>query len=194
MTAKDSVATKVKLVDSSAGPAEKTITIKFTFKANDASLKNNTQTLSVEVKLTHAQKVDDSNKDDVITTIFKAMTRERTYELGEVGSEKALHFNFGSGTFKTDTYTINNSTTQTPSDVVFPEDNKKNNVAEELKRNLEYFLPQLKAISKVEFVNDAGINTDTYTITYNVTFSDDYEITPNPTEIKFAFKAAKQSS
>ena len=55
LTAKDSVATKVKLVDSSAGPVEKPITINFTFKANDANLKNNTQTLSVEVKLTRAQ-------------------------------------------------------------------------------------------------------------------------------------------
>ena len=54
LTAKDSVVTKVKLVDSSAGPVEKTITINFTFKANDTSLKNNTQTLSVEVKLTRA--------------------------------------------------------------------------------------------------------------------------------------------
>ena len=63
LTAKDSVATKVKLVDSSTGPAEKTITINFTFKANDTSLKNNTQTLSVEVKLTHAQVITQGDEE-----------------------------------------------------------------------------------------------------------------------------------
>lgn len=131
-------------------------------------------------------------KTMLLQQFFNAIDRDRDYELGAVGSEKALHFTFGSGTFKTDTYTINNSTTQTPSDVVYPEDNRKVDVAAELKRNLQFYLPQLKAISKVEFVSEAGINTDTYTITYNVTFSDEYEVAQNPTEIKFAFKAAKQ--
>ena len=50
---------KVRAWNTDNGPAEKTITINFTFKANDASLKNNTQNLSVEVKLTHAQKFTD---------------------------------------------------------------------------------------------------------------------------------------
>lgn len=70
LTLNDAGLGKVRALNTDNGPAEKTITINFTFKANDTSLKNNTQTLSVEVKLTHAQKIDDSNKDNVITTIF----------------------------------------------------------------------------------------------------------------------------
>ncbi|WP_161976107.1 hypothetical protein, partial [Brachyspira catarrhinii] len=57
LTAKDSVADKMKQVDSSTTPAEKTITINFTFTADDKTLNPNTQTLSIEVKLTHAQEV-----------------------------------------------------------------------------------------------------------------------------------------
>ena len=88
LTAKDSVANKVKLVDSSAGPVEKTITIKFTFKANDASLKNNTQTLSVEVKLTHAQELKTPEaKKNKIEEIFKAM--------GQLEVHTGYNFNFG---------------------------------------------------------------------------------------------------
>ena len=88
LTAKDSVATKVKLVDSSAGPVEKTITINFTFKANDANLKNNTQTLSVEVKLTHAQELKTPEaKKNKIEEIFKAM--------GQVEPKSGYNFNFG---------------------------------------------------------------------------------------------------
>lgn len=88
LTAKDSVATKVKLVDSSAGPAEKTITINFTFKATDTTLKNNTQTLSVEVKLTHAQELKTPEaKKNKIEEIFKAM--------GQVEPKSGYNFNFG---------------------------------------------------------------------------------------------------
>ena len=62
LTAKDSVATKMKQVDSSTKPAVKTITINFTFKANDTNLNNNTQTLSVEVKLTHFKEITIENE------------------------------------------------------------------------------------------------------------------------------------
>ena len=52
MTAKATLVDKVRKLDSSSKSVEKTIKINFTFKAKDTTLKNNTKTLSIEVKLT----------------------------------------------------------------------------------------------------------------------------------------------
>lgn len=52
LTAKATLVDKVRNLDSSSQAVEKTIKINFTFKAKDTTLKNNTKTLSIEVKLT----------------------------------------------------------------------------------------------------------------------------------------------
>ena len=52
MTAKATLVDKVRKLDSSSQTVDKTIKINFTFKAKDTTLKNNTKTLSIEVKLT----------------------------------------------------------------------------------------------------------------------------------------------
>lgn len=52
LTAKATLVDKVRKLDSSSKTVEKTIKINFTFKAKDTTLKNNTKTLSIEVKLT----------------------------------------------------------------------------------------------------------------------------------------------
>ena len=52
LTAKATLVDKVRKLDSSSKSVEKTIKINFTFKAKDTTLKNNTKTLSIEVKLT----------------------------------------------------------------------------------------------------------------------------------------------
>ena len=52
LTAKNTLVDKVRKLDSSSKSVEKTIKINFTFKAKDTTLKNNTKTLSIEVKLT----------------------------------------------------------------------------------------------------------------------------------------------
>lgn len=52
LTAKTTLVNKVRNLDSSSQAVEKTIKINFTFKAKDTTLKNNTKTLSIEVKLT----------------------------------------------------------------------------------------------------------------------------------------------
>ena len=100
LTAKDSVATKMKQVDSSTAPAEKTITINFTFTANDSNLNNNTQTLSVEVKLTHAQTLN--------TTEAKKSKVEEIFKLIKLfpGNNNAYQFDFSAATF---TATDNNT-------------------------------------------------------------------------------------
>ncbi len=52
LTAKNTLVNKARNLDSSSQAVEKTIKINFTFKAKDTTLKNNTKTLSIEVKLT----------------------------------------------------------------------------------------------------------------------------------------------
>ena len=52
LTAKTTLVAKVRKLDSSSKTVDKTIKINFTFKAKDTTLKNNTKTLSIEVKLT----------------------------------------------------------------------------------------------------------------------------------------------
>lgn len=52
LTAKATLVDKVRKLDSSSQTVDKTIKINFTFKAKDTTLKNNTKTLSIEVKLT----------------------------------------------------------------------------------------------------------------------------------------------
>lgn len=52
LTAKTTLVDKVRKLDSSSQTVDKTIKINFTFKAKDTTLKNNTKTLSIEVKLT----------------------------------------------------------------------------------------------------------------------------------------------
>ena len=62
LTIKDTGLAKIRAIPSVDAPAVRTITINFTFKANDTNLNNNTQTLSVEVKLTHFKEITIENE------------------------------------------------------------------------------------------------------------------------------------
>ena len=90
LTASESLLNKIKNLNTDNGPAEKTITIKFTFKAKDTTLKNNTQTLSVEVKLTRSQSLDD---DKVL---------EELKEIGVVDSK----FDFNAATVNNKVFSV----------------------------------------------------------------------------------------
>ena len=83
----DSGLGKVRAIDSSSQPTSKTITINFTLKANDPSLKNSTQTLPVEVKLTHAQKIT-TGKDGIENTILTDALKIQTLVIND-GSKSA---------------------------------------------------------------------------------------------------------
>ena len=169
LTAKDSVATKMKNLDSSTKPVVKTITINFTFKANDSNLNNNTQTLSVEVKLTHAQKLDDSTSDVIQSILRNGIAISGSTE--DIPAKK-YSFPFTSGIYNaTDkTFTIENAT----SDDL---DISKTRV----KRVVDYnfttaFKPYGLTGVRVEGEEVGGGASDTYyTLTYNVTFSEDFE-------------------
>ena len=169
LTAKDSVATKMKQVDSSTAPAEKTITINFTFTANDSNLNNNTQTLSVEVKLTHAQKLDDSTSDAIQSILRNGINiSDATQDI----PSRTYKFSFENGTYSAadKTFTIENATT----------DNlniSKTRVIRFADYNFtNSFIPHGLRGVRVEGEEAGGGESDNYyTLTYNVTFSEDFE-------------------
>ena len=159
----------MKQVDSSTAPAVKTITINFTFKANDSNLNNNTQTLSVEVKLTHAQKLDDSTSDVIQSILQKGIKiDEATQDI----PPKKYNFPFTSGTYSAadKTFTIENETTD---DLNI----SKARVREFGDYNFTTaFKPYGLTGVRVKGEEAGGGANDTYyTLTYNVTFSEDFE-------------------
>ena len=185
LTAKDSVANKVNLVDSSDGPVEKTITINFTFKANDASLKNNTQTLSVEVKLTKAQKVNDSNIDNVITTILNGIDENSHIDLktGSVPNIKYAKFTLKTGTYATGVYTVKDEEASNPIEEF------TDAFITEIKETLDFYLPKIAEIKSVNLstkeAEGGGAGDKYYKVYYDITWDDKYEL--SVTEIAFQF-------
>ena len=73
LTFNDTGLTKVRNSwEASTDSKENTITINFTFTADDKTLNNNTQNLSVEVKLTKAPKIDASNIGTILNRIHNS--------------------------------------------------------------------------------------------------------------------------
>ena len=62
LTIKDTGLAKIRAIPSVDAPAVRTITINFTFTADDKTLNNYTQTLPVEVKLTHFKEITIENE------------------------------------------------------------------------------------------------------------------------------------
>ena len=178
LTAKESLLTKVRAIDSSAQPTSKTITINFTLKANDQSLKNSTQTLPVEVKFTHAQNIDDTSRND-IQDILQKGSSVRLNEDSPV-NPKSYTFEFSSGIYdKTaKTFTVENANTD--------------NLDMPYSKVYEYadfnFTTQLKDYVTGTRSGAGELSQDkkSFTLTYDVKFNDVYETAV--TQIKVILK------
>ena len=169
LTIKDTGLKKIRAIDSSTAPAVRTITINFTFTANDKTLNNYTQTLSVKVELTHAQKLDDSTSDAIQSILQKGLT----IEFSQNGPpNRKYEFPFSSGTYSAadKTFTIENETTD---DLNI----SKARVREFGDYNFTTaFKPYGLTGVRVKGEEAGGGANDTYyTLTYNVTFSEDFE-------------------
>ena len=186
MTAKDSVETKVKKLTTDNGPAEKTITINFTFKAKDTTLKNNTQTLSVEVKLTKAQKIDNSNKDNVITKILNKIDKQAFIQFQEGPPNKFALFQVNEGTYKDGVYTVKNTTPQSDAKIDKFSDKVK---IDDFTQNLDYYPPlleEIKSFTQSTTKNtEGGAGASSYKVYYDITWDDKYELPVS--EIAFLF-------
>ena len=184
ITAKDSLAEKVRKWETTDSPTAKTITIIFTVTADDTNLENATQNVSVDIKLTHAKKLQDTD----VGNILKKLNRERTYSIGDATKgeeEKSLKFVFGNQDYSMNTYTIKNSADGKLKDTISSDD------AADLIKQLEFYVPQLEGISKIEKVEEKGADTDTLSVSYNFSFKDDYEYASNNNKFTFEFKIAK---
>ena len=182
LQSKDTLAEKVKKWETPDKPTTKNITVKFSVSADDTTLQNANQNIPVVIKLTHAKKLEDTD----IKNLLNSLNRDKTYVVGDEPSgipEKRLEFIFGSGTYSMNSYTIKNSTSKTPNDTIDSE------VVADLKKNLEFYVPQLEGISKIEKVDETEAGKNFYNVSYNFIFADDYEYSGN-NKITFEFKAA----
>ena len=178
LTAKDSVATKMKQVDSSTAPGEKTITINFTFTADDKTLNNYTQTLSVNVTLTHAQEIIAG--DTEIQFVVDALKAAQIV-LNDENSDNDVLFQYASYDSTGKYYIYKN----TASDSVFSYDMSKkvNTFITRLKRSDAF----VKYMTDATFNNDiASVDGDDKSITFSLTFvmKDAYELADNKINIK----------
>ena len=190
LTLNNTAADKIRKWESSSAPAEKTITINFTLKANDPNLKNSTQTLSVEVTLTHAQKVENNQAK----TFMEGILRAGQDVLETDNNPGGEHYTFLSseGTFDTvsDTFTINHkdgdnwaagipySRIYTFTDYNF---NKEKNV----------FSGKLWGTRSG--AGELSQDKKSFTITYDVTFDDKYEVSISQVKVKLEIKNDKLS-
>ena len=187
LTAKDSVATKMKQVDSSTAPVEKTITINFTFTANDKTLNNNTQTLPVEVKLTHAQSLDGDTGATAIEAILKKGVSLEDND-NQPGGNK-YEFSYSTGTFdkNNNTFTITHRDSDKWLDGI-----TYSRIYQYTDYNFEEGHGFEGLTGTRVGAGELSADKKSFTLTYNVTFSDIYDTTI--TQIKIAIKIADSNN
>ena len=186
LTIKKTGLDKIRAIPSVDAPAVRTITINFTFTADDKTLNNYTQNLSVEVKLTHAQTyADDNAKTSFIETVLRK-GREMYFGGIEFGADNKI-FDISKGIWD------NNNSTFT---VKGQNDNINKNV-EIPKKEFKLFTDSyFSGVYKPYIANSnydkgegGGVNDNYYSLTYNnIIFSDEYEC--DITEITFRFEKA----
>ena len=179
LTAKGSLADKVKKWTTDNGPATRTITITFTVAADDTTLQNATQNVSVDIKLTHAKLINDDNieaylkkgdkidfghtssgpGDTTTSAIFDPSTKGTYNKVGSIFkidvSDGATHKEYYKGKFKT--YT-------------------------EYYLTKQYDMTSGGTLTKEDDTSEAN----TYSLTYdNIIYKDDYESTLTKIVFKF---------
>ena len=174
LTIKDTGLTKIRAIPRGE---VRTITINFTFKANDSNLNNNTQNLSVEVKLTHARMIDNNNLGEIL----KKMTGQTILDLG-VGNP-TYGFNLGGdgNTYTEGVYEIKNIA----SDKVTSFNDE---IIAKIHEYADYYLPLLDEIKSAtrSTITEGGKDSTYYTITYDIVWEDKYEAN-SATTVKLKF-------
>ena len=174
----DSGLGKVRAIDSSAQPTSKTITINFTLKANDPSLINSTQTLPIEVKLTHARKPDEAGTKTIIEEIFKA--------IGNNSVANCYDFDFSKITYN-DKIEIKNTSSRAD-DTSQSQPLSPSTFVKEMSGSYGFDKPAVKELgyissAKFEDISNITINVNTAIFYVNLTFNPEYEIENNRIEI-----------
>ncbi|WP_161976194.1 hypothetical protein, partial [Brachyspira catarrhinii] len=164
----------------------RTITINFTFTADDKTLNNYTQTLSVKVTLTHAQSLDGDTGATAIETILKKGT-SLDDNSNTPGGDK-YEFSYSTGIFdkNNNTFTITHRDGDKWSDIPYSR----------IYQYTDYNFEEGHGFEGLTGtrVGDGELSADkkSFTLTYNVTFSDIYDTTI--TQIKIVIKIADNNS
>ncbi|WP_201798600.1 hypothetical protein, partial [Brachyspira catarrhinii] len=153
-----------------AGTETKKVKATFSLTPTSTNVDLTTTTQDVEIEIKKIQKLDDSTSDAIQSILRKGTRIGNT--ISQVGGDKKFEFLFKNGTYNaTDkTFTIENATTDNL-------DISKPRVKDYADYNFTNALnPHGLAGVRVEGEEAGGGTSDTYyTLTYNVTFSQDFE-------------------
>ena len=161
---------KIGELDSSIEPQERKVKITFKLDSDGSlGLKNSSTNFTKEFHLIKIKKIEEKDIKTVIQKIHA--DSQSSFKNGSVG-------NFSYGLFK-----LNNEATEANKMTKFETGNLT-----EIKENLEYYLPQLEEISKVnkqEKEDGGGENDNYYKVTYDITWGDNFESTITSIPFKY---------
>lgn len=200
-TIKESGLDKIRKLDSSSGLESKTITVHFTFTAEDTNLNNYMMGIPVAVTLKHAQTFSDNNaKNTFIKTALKKGSALEDIETNEATSKVTGGYSYGFDKGKLDdtatppqfTFEITNTVYTNGNDM------KETSVAKSdlrkladstLKASVEDGYSPIPEISKSVFSKEeVGTDKKSYSLTYKVTWEDIYDLSETEITIKFVSK------
>lgn len=184
---------KIRQLDSSSGPKSKDISVLFTFTAENTNLHNfEIANYPVAVTLTHAQTFNDENaKSNFIEKALKKGSGEEFISETEGSSEKSGYsYSFTNGTLDlaNKTFTITNATGEgTGTNEMAVAKSKIKTLADStLKVSDSVSDIDISEITKSEFSKEEeGGDKKSYSLTYNITWADIYDLDITEITIKF---------
>ena len=174
LTIKDTGLAKIRAIPSGE---VRTITINFTFKANDSNLNNNTQTLPVEVKLKHAQMIDNNNLGEIL----KKMTGQTIIDLGAGNPTYGFNLGGDGNTYTEGVYEIKNIASSKVTSF-------SDEIISKINEYADYYLPlldEIKSATRNTSAVEGGKDSTYYTITYDIVWEDEYESSATTVKLKF---------
>lgn len=198
LTINESGLNKIRQLDSSSGPKSKDISILFTFTADNTNLNNFTiADRHVTVTLTHAQTFNDENakKDFIEKALKKGPAKVLISEKKDSTEKSGYSYSFTNGTFDVanKTFTITNAIGEGTNEMSITKSEIKEFANSTLKVPDSVSDVDISEITKSEFSKEEpeGGDTNSYSLTYNITWADIYDLDITEITIKFESKEEK---
>lgn len=199
LTINESGLKKIRNLDSSSGPKSKDISILFTFTADNTNLNNfKIADRHVAVTLTHAQTftTDDAKSNFIEKALKKGSGIEEIESDTDGKVSKAYSYSFTNGTFDlaNKTFTITNAIGDGTNEKPITKSEIKTLADSTLKVSGSVSDVDISEITKSEFSKEepeGGGDTNSYSLTYNITWADIYDLDITEITIKFESKEEK---
>lgn len=194
LTINESGLNKIRQLDSSSGPESKNISILFTFTADNTNLNNfKIADRHIAVTLTHAQtfKDDDAKTNFIEKALKKGPLKELISETEGSTEKSGYSYNFTNGTFDlaNKTFTITNAIGDGTNEKPVAKSVIKELSDSTLKVPDSVSDVDISEITKSEFSKEEpGGDTKSYSLTYNITWADIYDLDITEITIKFESK------